>query len=183
MSEDTHTDILPSIDENKKKFNLFNSSKLKYLNASLESEEVRNLLGYISFLLHVNLPELPGYVNFEGLPAGIFGYTPDGNIMGFIRSRHPSMAIPHNKETPFIQMFALMGSSGTVAFNKSSDFDFWVVADTLSLSREQIRNFKIKCKLIEEYYAENFDMEVHFFLNDISNVKKNIFDDDEEAGL
>ncbi len=183
MADELHVDILSQIEENKKKFGTFNASKLEYLYASLESPEIKNLLDYIPFLLHVHLPEFPGYVDSEDMPRGIYNYSPTKETMSYIRIKHPSVGTVKEEPVPFIQMFALMGSGGTIAFNRQSDFDFWVVADTKQYSKEAIRHFRTKCKIIEEHYAENFDLEVHFFLNDISNVRENIFDDDEEAGL
>ncbi len=183
MTIEASSDILSQVDHNREKFNDFNTGKLKYLYASLDSAETRNLLDYIPFLLHVHLPEFPGYVDYREMPRGIHLYSPSDGTMRFVRSKHPSVSSVKPAASPFIQMFALMGSGGTIAFNKQSDFDFWVVADTKIVSSEAIRQFRTKCRIIEEYYAENYDIEVHFFLNDITNVKKNIFDDDEEAGL
>jgi adenylate cyclase class 1 len=184
MSEKTSAEILQTVEVYKKNFQEFNSKKLQQLYTGIGKQEVINLFEYIPFLLHTNLPDFPGYINYEDMPVGIYGYTPSTKLMGYIRKQHPSVLAP--KTTPgteFIQMFALMGSGGTIAFTSQSDFDYWVCAYEEKFDPNAVRQFKIKCKLIEEWIAETYNIEVHFFLNDISKVKKNVFDDDEEMGI
>jgi len=183
MTNENHTEIVERVKQNKKLFQSFNSTKLQHLYDSFEKKEDSHIFDLIPFLLHVNQPEFPGYIKTENMPSGIYDYKPSTPTMNYIRARHPSVALPRDNTKPFIQMFALMGSGGTIAFNKQSDFDFWVCADTSEYSPEAIRNFRAKCKLIEKYYAEHYNKEVHFFLNDITDVRNNIFDDEDEEGL
>lgn len=178
-----NTEIIDTIQQNKKNFRSFNTDKLQHLYNSFEKKEDRHLFDLIPFLLHVNLPEFPGYIKSDIMPTGIHNYSPPSSTMNHIRARHPSVMLPKDKTEPFIQMFALMGSGGTIAFNSRSDFDFWVCADTGNYSPMAIRQFRAKCKLIEKFYAEHHNKEIHFFLNDITNVRNNIFDDEDEEGL
>ncbi len=184
MTEEKSTDILLRVDANKKNFQKFNSKKLQQLYAGIGKQEVINLFEYIPFLLHTNMPDFPGYIDYEDMPGGIYGYTPSTSLMSYIRKQHPSVQLPKDiASTGFIQMFALMGSGGTIAFTSQSDFDFWICAYEEERDPDSIKQFKIKCKIIEEWIAETYNVEVHFFFNDISKVKKNIFDDDEEMGI
>ncbi len=184
MAEKTSAEILQAVEDNKNNFQKFNSKKLQQLYVSIGNQEIITLFEYIPFLLHANLPDFPGHINFEDMPGGIYGYTPSTRLMNYIRKQHPSVLapkIPPGRE--FIQMFALMGSGGTIAFTSQSDFDFWICAFEDKVDPYSLKQFKTKCKLIEEWIAETYNVEVHFFFNDISKVKKNVFDDDEEMGI
>ncbi len=182
MNDIKNDDILAQIKSNKLIFEKFNNFKLKNLRSSINNPEIINVLEYIPLLLHVNMPEFPGYVKSDQVPSGIYGFNPSKELMSFVRSKHPSAIIPKNI-TPFVQMFALMGSAGTIAFSNISDFDFWVCVYEKDVDDEALKLFKLKCKEIEQWAAENYGLEVHFFINDIDKVKKNIFDKDDEYGM
>ena len=66
--------------------------------------------------------------------------------MNFIRSKFPQVhAVLPKTNKPFIQMLALMGSGGTIAFTSRSDLDFWVCANENEYDPEAIINFRRKC--------------------------------------
>ena len=172
------------ISANKAKFEKYNSFKLDSLYKSIANPGTINIFELIPLLLHVNFPDMPGYIKSDKIPTGIHNYRPATAVMSYVKAKHPSFIMPlEGKSAPFIEMFALMGSGGTIAFTNQSDFDFWVCAHTESVDHEAIRLFSAKCKLIEDWAAETQNMEIHFFLNDIDKVKKNIFDEDEEYGI
>ncbi len=184
MTAERSEGIATQIQVNRGKFEYYNQVRLKKLYDSVEDERKLDLLESIPFLLISNQRELPGYVEYPRMLTGIHGYYPSNRALSFLKSRFPSanLTVPGVKE-PFIQMFALMGSGGTIAFNKDSDFDFWVCADVDEYDETSVAMFKKKCHEIENWAAEKYNTEVHFFLNDIARVRRNIFDDDSEETL
>ena len=87
------------------------------------------------------------------------------------------------KDKHLIDSLMLMGSVGTVAQNEKSDFDYWVVLDESSLSREEHDFLTGKLRAIEEWGDRN-GVELHFFLTDQKMVSQNRFGsaDKESAG-
>ncbi len=181
MDDSTRSEIVANINAFRSSFTAFNEFKLNNLYATVGDQRIIDLFDSIPFLLGINQSGLPGYVEGADVPGGIHNYEPRPRVAQFLRSLFPSAVIsPPRGAKPFIQMFALMGSGGTIAFSKHSDFDFWVCADESAVSADAVRAFKTKCRLIEDWIAERFNVEVHFFLNDIAKVRRNIFDDDSE---
>ncbi|MCX7678492.1 MAG: class I adenylate cyclase [Spirochaetes bacterium] len=184
MEESKREALIRQINTLKSRFERYNADRLGRLYASFANPHHIELFEALPFIISNNHPSLPGYIQSNEIVKGIYGYTPTGKGLAFIRSRFPQAPISAEQpKEPFIQMFALMGSGGTIAFTEQSDLDFWVCADEQKYSEEAIANFRKKCHLIEEWIAEHFNLEVHFFLNDISKVKQNIFDEDEDEAF
>lgn len=177
-------DILERIKGFRENFLTYNNTKLTILHSSITRPEVLGVLEVIPFLLCVNQSGLPGYINYAGMATGIYNYTPSGRAVQFIRAQFPmaTVNIPKTPQ-PFIHMFSLMGSGGTIAYTDHSDFDFWVCIDEKETSLEALRLFKLKCRILEKWIAEKFNVEVHFFLNDITKVKRDVFDEEGDEGL
>lgn len=184
MDKEKLNDISSQIQVNRGRFEYYNKTRRDYLYSTIEGDDVLDLLEILPFLLISNFPELPGYVEYETPVTGMYMYQPSARGITFLRSRFPSVSTAVKPVVkPFIQMFALMGSGGTIAFNRDSDFDFWVCVDIGDYDQKTIDLFKKKCHAIETWAGEKFGKEVHFFLNDIARVRRNIFDDDSEETL
>ena len=135
----------------------------------------------IPLLLNTNAPDLPGNVPGSRVPCGVYDYMPSPRMVDFVAKRFPNTILSKNKvEHPFIQMIALIGSCGTIAYTKQSDFDFWICYHEGSYDREAIGQFKAKLRTIESWIFDKYNMEIHFYLNEISRVRNNIFADDDE---
>ncbi len=184
MDTERQTEITNQIKVYKDKFLSYNRAKLATLYASISSPQVIGLLEAIPYLLGTNQQGIPGFINFGDLPSGAQNYTISTKAEVFLKTEFPGARMVLDKDRkPFIQMFALMGSGGTIAYTKQSDFDFWICADEREITPEAARLFKLKCRIIENWITERFHVEVHFFLNDITKVRKNIFDEDSEESL
>jgi adenylate cyclase class 1 len=103
-------------------------------------------------------------------PAHHYHHGGEGSVLG-------------KQEKYLIDSLMLMGSVGTVAQNEKSDFDYWVVFDESSLSREEHDFLTGKLRAIEEWGDRN-GIELHFFLTDRKMVSENRFGsaDKESAG-
>lgn len=181
MENKTQELILNQIKQNKSRFNSYNKTKLENLYLTITDQRIIDLFEAIPILLVMNQPEMPGYINTKSIINSIYNYQPSASACSLIKSRFPNVSIYMPKsDKKCIQMFALMGSGGTIAYNKSSDFDFWICIEQNNFEIQEISLFKMKCRLIENWISEKFNIEIHFFLNDIAKVKKNIFDEDSE---
>ncbi len=173
--------ILNQVENYYKSYQEYNILKLNGLQEAIKNTPVSEVFSLIPYLLHVNIPDLPGYIENTGMPLGITGYAPTAKVRNHILSRFPSVKFnPVPPPRPFVQMFALMGSSGTIAYTRESDFDYWICYHGADYKPEDIQAYRAKCHEIETWIFENFNVEVHFFLNEITRVKKDIFADDDE---
>ena len=184
MTEQSPEEIISFIEDSKKKFSAYNSVKINALRSALNDSEPINLFDFIPFLFVVNVPEFPGYLKELSAPPGIYNYTIPSHLASSIRIAHPSFSLNNLiQEEPVIKLFALIGSAGTIAFTPDSDLDFWLCGNFSSMDSEYISLLRRKCSLIEKWAMETRGRELHFYLNDIEQVKMNIFDKDEEYGL
>jgi len=128
------------------------------------------LVDVIPLLFHVNHPALVGYVD-DNTPAGVSSYSPDDrslqeakkNWRGFEYRRQAQWSVD-------IDAMFLMGSCGTVAFNRKSDFDIWLCYRP-GIERAKLKRLQKKARLIEKWY-DSVDLEVHFFLMNAEGFKK-----------
>lgn len=169
--------------KNRRFFLQFNQHKIeRALNTFSETD--RMVFMIIPRLLHVNQKGLPGYLG-EDVPCGIHKYTIDTQTQRFAEQLFSGTIIRRNKNfDPIIHSLLLVGSVGSIAQNQKSDLDYTLLVDKSRLSEKDIALLKRKLKLIEKWAMFEFDLETHFFINDIQEVKNNIFgeSDSESTG-
>lgn len=174
-------DIISRVKNYQVKFKKYNELKLGNLQRALSDPQLVNLLEFIAYLLHVNTPELPGHIPAGHIPRGVHEFTPSPRLIDFLSKRFPNVEIAKGKvNDPFILMIALIGSCGTIAYTKQSDFDFWLCYQDGNLNRDSINLYKTKLRSIESWIFDKFNIEVHFYLNEIGRIRKNIFADEEQ---
>jgi adenylate cyclase, class 1 len=175
-----NNDFLEKIKHNKNRFTEYNQLRLKKFKDYIAERQLENLIDAVPLLICSNNPELPGYI--EGYdPVGIYNFTPSSGSVGFIRKYFPSARVDTFKNLkPMIELLAIMGSAGSIAYNEESDIDYWVCLDQNQVEINILRQLKLKLSSIELWLAEKFSIETHFFLNDISRIKNSIFDSDED---
>ena len=145
----------------KKRFLMVNRERLRRAEECMRSNQ-RDFLDFLPLLFHVNHPSLPGYVT-KRAPAGICDYTPSQRALKAAkkymhRFEYKRRALPRYD---IVSMF-LMGSSGTVAYSKKSDFDIWLCHQH-DLNDQELADLQNKATAIEEW-ADGQGLEVHFFL-------------------
>lgn len=144
--------------------------------------ERRPLFHVIPFLLHVNHPELPGYVEpqaelFFGLNNYSFRDEIRESLLTVFADKQYLIADvktfwPRQRA---IDALVLMGSIGTIAQSEKSDFDYWVCVDGEKLNEASLRCMQAKLTAIEQWAMQCYDIEVHFFLSEIARVRNNDF--------
>ncbi len=124
----------------------------------------------LPLLFHANHPSFPGYVS-KKTPVGVADYQPNKNTLDAARKLvrsfdYKKKALPRYD----IHSMFLMGSSGTIAYSESSDFDIWICHRS-DLSGPQLNELKGKAEAIEKW-ADEYNLEVHFFLMDAEKFKQ-----------
>lgn len=175
-------DFIETIEKNKASFEQYNAIKYQRFLQLIPAVNIKRALGAIPLLLCVNDRNLPGYVEGD-VPLGISNYAPDDETKRFIRSKFPKAKIEPVRANPFVEMLAVMGSVGTVAYNKKSDFDYWVCVNRHYVSQEQFARFKQKVQGVQQWATREIGVPLHLFVNDVQSVKQNIFAEDEEEAF
>ena len=148
------------------------------------------LFKVVPFLLHVNFPDLPGFIPDAACPNGIMKFPARQTLPDELFYRYfSSSAALRSKETPFptqtyIHSVKTIGSIGTIAQTEKSDCDYWISVRFADLPKTGFALLSQKCKAIEEW-AMTLGHEIHFFLMDIDQTRDNSFEsraDDESAG-
>ena len=138
---------------------------LEYLNT-----EQCHLLELLPVLFHINHPDLPGYVS-EKTVTGISNYSPDFAALRAVKTLFPEVKLERRASHQMdIQSLFCMGSSGTIAYTRNSDFDIWLVHSP-TLSKQQIDELTEKAQCIETW-AMRLRLEVHFFVLDPETFKQ-----------
>lgn len=150
----------------------------------------RPLFSAIPFLLHVNHPDFPGFVDDVDLASGLafFSYRP--SVQQALYELFPQLSEVIDDPKPiwpkrcYIESLSLMGSIGTAAQSDKSDLDYWVCVDGNIVKDKRWDLLQQKLTLIEQWAWDVHRLEVHFFLSDIEKVLNNDFGaaDGESAG-
>ncbi|MBD3421981.1 MAG: hypothetical protein GF398_17860 [Chitinivibrionales bacterium] len=167
------TDILlATVARNADIFRRYNRHRIDYLREYL-SERKRNIFDLLPVLLHEDSHVLPGNRPFEVVPAGItcFEYTPQ--LKALVMGHFPAFEI-RSKAKPKLPIvfLAVMGSAGSIAFNETSDLDFWVGMETARVSLDEMDLLQQKLRTIEQWAMERAGLEIHFFVTDINSIRR-----------
>ncbi|MDO6566431.1 class I adenylate cyclase [Alteromonas sp. 1_MG-2023] len=143
--------------------------------------EQKPLFYVLPFLLHVNHPELPGYIEGDDIPFGIHNYSFRHVVEQALFQCFPEKRELLSDIKPLwprqraIDSLVLMGSIGSIAQTDTSDFDYWVCVDGNKMSTTALQSLQEKLTAIELWAEATFTIEVHFFLSEIDNVRRNDF--------
>ena len=153
----------------KERFLALNHDRLSRTRDVLRTRQ-QDVLDMLPLLFHANHASFPGYIS-KNTPVGISDYSPSARALEaakkVVRSfDYKRKALPRYD----IHALFLMGSSGTIAYSKKSDFDIWLCHDP-ELTTVQLAELQQKASAVEEW-AATFDLEVHFFLMNADNFRK-----------
>ena len=174
--------FLDTIEQNRQNFLTFNRKKYERFQSLIADSDVKKIINAVPIMLSVNNPKIPGYV--EGtVPMGIAGYVPDAETIRFIETKFHLPNLQLAVSEPFIEMLAVMGSPGTIAYTKKSDCDYWCCVNKGSVSSVLLERLQAKIDLIQNWVLAEAKTEIHLFLNDIESLKKNIYAEDEDEAF
>jgi adenylate cyclase, class 1 len=77
-----------------------------------------------------------------------------------------------------------IGSTGSLAQTELSDLDYWICADFSTWTEANVLSLRERLSGLSRWARENFDADVHFFLQDIQRILVNDFEfvDHESSG-
>jgi adenylate cyclase class 1 len=180
---DSKTKISNTLFNNRQLFLRYNQSKINRILETLSATD-RLVFTVIPRLLHINKEGLPGYIQ-DDVPCGIHNFKIHQEYQMAAERLFPNVIMRGGENhSSFIETLLLMGSTGSMAQSPKSDLDFTLLVDKHSVSPERLVLFDKKLKLIEEWTWNTFNLEIHFFNNDILDVKNDIFgeSDSESTG-
>ncbi len=147
-------------------------------------------LGFVPMLLHYNHASLPCHIEAPGGAGGIEAFELTDDMR-----QAASVMLPDwrgvekdlnfwKPQKPLVESLLLMGSTGTAAQSASSDYDYWAVVDRKKLNPHEEEWLQRKLGAMEHWAMERHQMEIHFFITDINQVRANDFGsvDKESAG-
>ena len=180
---DSKTKISNTLFNNRQLFLRYNQYKISRILETL-SETDRLVFTLIPRLLHINQKGLPGYIQ-DDVPCGIHDFKISREYQVAAEHLFPDIIMRGGEnDSSFIKTVLLMGSTGSMAQSQKSDLDFTLLVHKDSVSLKELSLFDKKLKLLEEWTWNTFNLEIHFFNNDIHDVKNNIFgeSDSESTG-
>ncbi len=159
-----------------KAFQSYNIERVREILRYLPPERVK-LFQAVPFLLHINHPDLTGFVNNPGVPFGISRFYHSGfwklGLKQFGFSQKDMR--PFLPEKLWIFGLYLMGSVGTLAQTKNSDFDYWVIVDKAAKDPQKLLLLERKLNGICEWGKSVYNQEISFFILDMDKVRQNDF--------
>ncbi|MBF0528097.1 MAG: class I adenylate cyclase [Deltaproteobacteria bacterium] len=134
------------------------------------SKGTRMAFLYVPILLHVNHPDIPGFINSDRVPTGLCGFNhsefPAVAYKAFpklVKNLHRILKIPN----AVVQSLLVMGSVGTVGQTGISDLDYWVSLNQNEFAATDLLLFRKKLDQISAWALKTLTTEVHFYLVDI----------------
>lgn len=153
----------------KKRFEDLNAQRLKRSFADMRQSQ-RQFIEILPVLFHVNHPILPGYVS-KDTPAGIPNYSVSSTSINALKKFFKSFEFKKRAYRKFeILAIYLMGSSGSIAYSKQSDFDIWLCHES-TLKPLQIEELQAKAKAVEEW-AKDLGIDANIYLVDPVKFKR-----------
>lgn len=155
--------------EIKQRFESLNQKRLLRSLADMRLSQ-RQFIEALPVLFHINHPILPGYVS-KDTPAGIPNYSVASGSIASLKKFFKNFELKKKAYRKFdILAIYLMGSSGSIAYSKQSDFDIWVCHDN-NLNALQIEELQTKAKSVEQW-AIDLGIEANIYLVDPVKFKR-----------
>ena len=157
-----------SLDIIRERFISLNRQRLERCQDNMQAKQ-KDFLTVLPLLFHINHASLPGYVGPD-TPFGVSAYAYDDAVTALARRLWRGFDINNRAQWTYaIEAIFLMGSVGTIAFSRKSDFDIWLCHKP-DLPPGQIEALQKKATGIEKW-AEELGLEAHFFLMDAEKFR------------
>lgn len=147
-----------------------NKDRLHRVQDCLEARQ-SGFIELLPLMFHINHPMLPGYLSNK-TPCGVSDYAPGKRCIQAARALAKSFSYQRRAQAVHsIHAIYLMGSTGTIAYSKSSDFDIWI-CHRPGVPESDLAALREKADGIQSW-AESLGLEVHFFLMDDVSFREN----------
>jgi len=160
-------------------FNHYNRYKKEIL---LKNDPVGGeaILKLVPVLLHINHPDLPGYVQDEACPCGIKAMkwntesikTLENFLSTRVKFTNIQDYLPLHRD---IEGIFTIGSVGSVGQTRDSDYDIWVVMDASAIGDARLHLLETKVKRLQHWVKTLVPVKARVFLMDILKIQANEF--------
>ncbi len=159
---------------NRTSFAAYNMNRLRQLFQSLPERKLE-LFNSVPLLLHMNSPDMPGYIDHPQAPHGIYMFFDSGfwNIAKQEGREETKGLRPLALKKYYIRGLYMMGSSGTVGHTDYSDFNYLVVIDDAGLNPQKKELLVQKIEAIKTWGKEKYDQELTFFVLNLARLQEN----------
>ncbi|MCF8067504.1 MAG: class I adenylate cyclase [Desulfobacterales bacterium] len=163
---------------NKRTYIKYNNFRKKIF-AELAPKDSEAILYMLPWLLSVNHPSCPGYIEKLQTPFRVFNIDNDTEIRhresAFKRhfgvKQKSSLLIPPEEYCVISGLYTI-GSIGTISQTSGSDCDIWVCFDKNEFDQGTWDQLNQKLYLIKDWIDTYLKMPVFFFLSDINDIKQ-----------
>jgi adenylate cyclase, class 1 len=169
-----NSDILQ---RNKKRYLAYTHFRKKIFSANLPKDS-RIILYVMPWLLSVNRPTLPGYIQEMKKPFRVFGMESDRE---FAKQEPFFRKVFHIQDDeplwdpaddgPQIQGIYTIGSVGTISQTSHSDCDLWICIDKNDFRGKALQQLNEKINLLRDWLDTQIRIPVYFFLSDIADIR------------
>jgi adenylate cyclase, class 1 len=146
--------------------------------AELAPRDSEVILQLLPWLLSVNEPACPGYVERLKQPFRVYRLEQDRETLtrepAFKRRfdvRKDGSLLRHATPPCLIHGVYTVGSVGTVAQTAGSDCDTWIVIDRRDFDDTAMRQLRQKVNLIKDWLDGTMKLPVFFFICDVDDVR------------
>jgi adenylate cyclase, class 1 len=173
--------ILPILARNKQSFLRYNQFR-KQVFSELSPRSGETVLYLLPWMLSVNHPSCPGYIENQVTPLKVFNIDNEMEI----RRREPvfkklfeiatlESLLRHGLRFNTIQGLYTIGSVGSVSQTPSSDCDIWVCCNKSHFDETAWKQLHQKVNLIKDWLDVHLRMPVYFFVCDENDIRHNLF--------
>lgn len=177
-------------EQNKNAYLAYNNFRKQIL-SDLAPQDSEILLYMLPWMLNLNDPEVPGYVEDLEVPFSVFGLARDGKILkresvfrNLLKIKRPLSLETTTPSAPTIHGLYTIGSIGTISQTSGSDCDIWICIDKRELSENRLEQLIQKINLIKDWLDIHVKIPAYFFICDLTDVRASNFGavDRESAG-
>ncbi len=160
--------------ENRTGFSSYNMNRLRRLLHGLPENKLE-LFHTVPLLLHMNSPDLPGFIDHPQAPHGIYLFFDSGfwNLAKQEGRVETKGLRPLALKKYYIRGLYLMGSTGTVGQTEYSDFNYIVVIDDSALNPQKKEFLAQKLDVIKMWGKEKYDQNLSFLVINLSQIQDN----------
>ena len=166
------------LSHNKRKFLEYNNFR-KRVFSELAPGDCDDILYLLPWLLSVNEPGVPGYLDRIKAPFRVYGIETIKEVRareGDFKKRFGirekgSLLKPVPASFTLLGLYTI-GSVGSVSQTSESDCDIWVCIDKRQFDKPAWRQINQKVNLIRDWMDQNLKMPVYFFVSDVTAIRE-----------
>jgi adenylate cyclase class 1 len=157
------------------KFAANNSRRISWALEKFEPK-ARDLFLLIPYLLHTDILEQFFEMKNPPVRTIVAGYQPVREVLNLSEDYFPDL-IPGKagKNPVVIETILTIGSVGTMSQSAGSDIDYWICCNLSEVDTVKRKWLELRFQLLEEWAMQQLNVEIHFFLMDVADVRNNNF--------